>query len=252
MTRPGFICVLLGVLAFASQQAAADRPRLALVMDDIGWDLRMGQRVLALPGPITVAVLPGTPMGNRLAQKAYGAGVEVILHQPMTAMFATDAGPGSLFPDMDAGALRLRLAQNLDEIPHHVGVSNHMGSLLTRCETSMAAVMAELAGRGLYFLDSRTTHYSVALDAARSARVPATRRDVFLDHILDAGAIERALEAAVAMAEARGYAVAIGHPHRLTLEILEARLPGLQERVELVPVSALLPARNLTTLAAGS
>jgi len=251
MTRP-ILLGLLFALAFAPHQADAERPRLALVMDDIGWDMRMGQRVLALPGPITVAVLPGTPMGHRLAQKAYGAGVEIILHQPMTAMLDMDPGPGSLVPGMDASTLRLRLAQNLDEIPHHVGVSNHMGSLLTRCETSMAAVMAELAGRGLYFLDSRTTHYSIALEAAQNAQVPATRRDVFLDNILDTGAIERALETAVAMAEARGHAVAIGHPHRLTLEVLEAQLPGLLERIELVPVSALLPARNLTKLAAGS
>lgn len=231
---------LLVVLLLTAQTAWPERPSLALVIDDIGWDLFTGRRALNLPGVLTLAVLPGTPAGEQLAREAHQAGREVILHQPMSADQVMDAGPGNLLPDMAAEEIAAMLASNLAEVPHHRGVSNHMGSLLTRCEVSMSAVMAELHARGLYFLDSRTTPRTIALRHAQKANVPATRRDVFLDHQLNITAIEQALESAVRLAEQRGHAVAIGHPHAITLDVLEAQLPRILKRVDLVPVSALV------------
>ncbi len=230
----------LAALLLITQVAWADRPKLALVIDDVGWNLSMGRRVLSLPGALTIAVLPGTPAGSQLAHEAHEKGREVILHQPMTAEQGQDAGPGTLVPDMPPAAIAAMLAANLTQVPHHIGVSNHMGSLLTRCESAMSALMVELSIRGLYFLDSRTTPRTIALRNAREASVPAIRRDVFLDNILNTSYIERALESAVRLAETRGHAVAIGHPHAITLDVLEAQLPRIRQRVDLVPVSALV------------
>ncbi|TVS17029.1 MAG: divergent polysaccharide deacetylase family protein [Gammaproteobacteria bacterium] len=230
-------------------EAAAERPQLALVIDDLGWHMLAGKRVLALPGPITVAVLPGTPVGRELAMYAHDLGIEIMLHQPMAAERIPNAGPGNMELGMDPNVLTARLRENLAQIPHHSGVSNHMGSLLTRCEQTMSVLMTELARRGLYFLDSRTTARSVAYSSARSAQVPATRRDVFIDTILDTQAIERALESAVLLAEQRGHAVAIGHPHAATLTVLERHLPAIMERVQLVPVSTLVNPRPAQQLA---
>ena len=247
LAMASLMAALLSMIQFAS----ADRPKLALVIDDIGWDLSTGRRVLNLPGALTVAVLPGTPAGSQLALEAHARGREVILHQPMTAEQGQDAGPGNLLPDMSHAAIAAVLSANLAQVPHHSGVSNHMGSLLTRCEASMSAVMAELSLRGLYFLDSRTTPRTIALLSAREASVPTTRRDVFLDTLLEASAIERALESAVRLAERRGHAVAIGHPHAITLDILEAQLPHVLDRVDLVPVSALVTLGPRSRLAGG-
>lgn len=257
MTSPGTLrnitaAALLAALSLLAQAAWAERPKLALVIDDIGWNLDTGRRVLNLPGALTVAVLPGTPAGSQLALEAHDTGREVILHQPMSAEQGQDAGPGNLLPDMNPAAIANTLAANLDQVPHHRGVSNHMGSLLTRCEASMSALMAELSVRGLYFLDSRTTPLTVALHRAQDASVPATRRDVFLDTLLNASAIERALESAVRLAETRGHAVVIGHPHAVTLDVLEAQLPAILRRVELVPVSALVTVDKPSGLASGA
>lgn len=243
------VAALIATLPLMAQVAWAERPKLALVIDDIGWNLNAGRRVLNLPGALTVAVLPGTPAGSQLALEAHDTGREVILHQPMTPEQGQNAGPGNLLPDMNPAAIAAMLAANLDQVPHHRGVSNHMGSLLTRCETSMSAVMAELSLRGLYFLDSRTTPGTVALHRARDASVPSTRRDIFLDNLLNVSAIERALESAVRLAETRGHAVAIGHPHAITLDVLEAQLPHILRRVELVPVSALVTLDKRSRLA---
>ncbi|MDZ7826456.1 MAG: divergent polysaccharide deacetylase family protein [Gammaproteobacteria bacterium] len=70
------------------------RGRLAIVIDDIGWTRAAGERVIALPGRLTLAVLPGTPAGAVISRHAHAAGHEVILHQPMAAHGdALDWGP---------------------------------------------------------------------------------------------------------------------------------------------------------------
>lgn len=219
------------------------RPVLALVIDDLGWDASAGDRVVGLPAPITVAVLPGTPSARRLAEAADRRGHEIILHQPMEALDARWPGPGAMDTAQDPEELRRLLARNLAEIPHRVGVSNHMGSRLTAQAGAMKAVMDELAPRDLYFLDSRTTPDTVAFRTARAHSIPSTRRDVFLDAVIRPELIDRALSDALELAERRGHALAIGHPHPDTLRILEARMEEIRARVELVPVSRLIELR---------
>ncbi|MEE4301401.1 MAG: divergent polysaccharide deacetylase family protein [Pseudomonadales bacterium] len=216
------------------------RPMLALVIDDLGWAAAAGDRVLELPAPITVAVLPGTPSASRLADAAARRGHEIILHQPMEALDARWPGPGALDTRQPPEELRRRLARNLEAIPHLAGVSNHMGSRLTAQARAMEVVLDEIAERDLYFLDSLTTPDSVAFRTARARSIPSTRRDVFLDHVIRPDLIDRALSDALQLAERRGHAVVIGHPHAVTLEILEARMEEIRERVELVPVSRLI------------
>ncbi len=243
--------LLAAVLAPSPPRTAADdgmlppappapRPRLALVLDDLGWSEHSAARVVALPGPVTIAVLPETPLGAEVAERGHAAGHEIILHQPMTPTLPMDPGPRSLSPDMDGGTLRRTVLANLDALPHHVGLSNHMGSLLTSLPDPMDAVMEAIAPRGVYFLDSRTTPDSVAARRARAHAIPTVARDVFLDVVIDRRLIAAALERAVRLAEERGHAVAIGHPHPATLDVLEARLPALRKRVRLVPVSELV------------
>jgi polysaccharide deacetylase 2 family uncharacterized protein YibQ len=227
----------------AGPASGAERPLLALVIDDLGWDAAAGVRTLDLPDPITVAVLPGTPSARSLAERAAARGHEVILHQPMEALDARWPGPGGLSRAQDAAELRRMLAANLDAIPHRVGVSNHMGSRLTAEPGAMLAVMAEIAPRGLYFLDSRTTPDTLAERTARASSVPTTRRDVFLDAVIDAASVARALDDVLELAERRGHALAIGHPHGVTLDALEARMAEIRSRVELVPVSRLIEHR---------
>ena len=235
--------VLRSNFATASEAAptAPDRRgQLAIVIDDIGWTRAAGERVIALPGRLTLAVLPGTPAGAVLSRQAHAAGHEVILHQPMAAHGDASLGPGALRAEATDDEIARIIAANLDALPHGVGLSNHMGSLLTTRKPAMRAVMSAAALRGVYFLDSRTTADTVAQSTARALAVPTLRRDLFLDDSLDPDRVETALDAALELAETRGHAVVIGHPHEVTLEVLERRMDEIRERVRLVPVSNLL------------
>ncbi|MCA9772319.1 MAG: divergent polysaccharide deacetylase family protein, partial [Myxococcales bacterium] len=178
----------------------ARRGRLALVIDDVGNQRDPVRALLNMGLPITYAVLPRTPHGRELAGEIRAAGDEVILHMPMEPLDypATKPGPGALLASMRDWEVGRALEDALAWLGDVRGVSNHMGSRLTADRAKMDDVMRVLARRHLYFLDSRTTALTVALDAARAAGVPAVQRRVFLDDTRAPKLIGAALDEALA------------------------------------------------------
>lgn len=219
------------------------RPALAIVIDDVGHNLRQGQRLIALPQPVALAILPHTQAARQLATEAAASGQTVMLHQPMENGAGLSIGPGGLYSGMARAEMQQLLSSNLDSFSPVAGVNNHMGSRLTAERDAMDAVMQILRERGLFFIDSRTTHHTQAAFAAEAAGVPHLSRDVFLDNDRDPAAISRAFNRALEVAKREGRALLIGHPYPQTLEFLERRLAGdllAEEGVEVVDVVELL------------
>lgn len=217
------------------------RSQLAIVIDDLGYSRQRDQRALALPGNLTFAVLPGAPYAAAVAASATAAGKEVILHQPMqpvgqTSIHAQDALHSQLSEQQFVAVLH----DNLRAVPGIVGVNNHRGSLLTTSTAAMDQLMAQLAQRNLYFLDSRTSAATVAHDTAKLWGVPTLKRDVFLDHVRTPEAVDREYKRALTIARRQGYAVMIAHPHAVSLEYLSTALQSLPADVETVTLSDLL------------
>jgi len=231
------------VLLLVTQSAAETPPRIAIIIDDLGYQLEAGLRAISLPGPVAYAVLPGTPRGQQLARIANHHGKEVLLHLPLEAVdYLGPTEPGAMMLDMSRTTFRATFAEAIAAVPFAVGVSSHRGSLLTRHPGHMIWLMEEIREHeDLFFIDSYTTHESVALQIAAETGVNATRRDVFLDHERSVVAVAHEFERLKAMARERGRAVAIGHPFAETLEVLERELPKLREEgFELVTISELL------------
>ncbi len=222
-----------------------DRPVIAIVLDDVGLNPARARRSIALPGPITIALLPYGRGLPALAAEARQSGHELLVHMPMEPLGADkDPGPNALLVDLPAGERARRLDWNLSRFSGYVGINNHMGSRFTASSDHMRPVMRELKSRGLLFLDSITSVGSVAGRVASESGVPTATRDIFLDHHLSMPQIRRQLRAVERMAQRQGHAVAIGHPHAETLQALEAWLPTLRDRgFVLVPVSAIVSRR---------
>lgn len=205
--------------------------RLYLVIDDAGESLEQIAPFLKLEFPLTVAVLPHLRDSREVAEAAAESGRELILHQPMEAENAADPGPGVIALANSREEIRAILDSNLSSLPPVVGVNNHMGSRVTRDAETMQAVLGELHGRGLFFLDSRTTHQTVAPRVAVEVGIPFMERDVFLDHDPQREAIEAALQQALTIADTQGHAVMIGHAMVSELaEVFEEIYPELVER----------------------
>lgn len=218
------------------------RPRVAIIIDDLGYDFGLAKRFLSLDPALTVSVLPQSPFGRKIVERARQRGMVVMLHLPMEPREypRVDPGPGALLTRMGPDQLIARLDEELDRLPGASGVNNHMGSRLTADADRMNQVFSVLKRRGLFYIDSRTTSKTVTLQAARLFQVPFAQRDVFLDHVEAADRIRDQLRTLVRHAEAHGAGIGIAHPHEETFRVLRERLPELKRRVELVPASRLV------------
>jgi polysaccharide deacetylase 2 family uncharacterized protein YibQ len=222
---------------------AADEARIAIIIDDLGYRAADGVRAVELPGPVAVAVLPDAPLAATLARAAHAAGKQVLVHLPLQAVH--DDGldePGSIMLDTTRRGFSEAFRRAVLAVPHASGVNNHRGSLLTRHPGHMRWLMEEIGDQhSWFFVDSYTTHHSVALTIAREHGIPAAKRDVFLDSRRDTESIEREFERLKRLARERGAAIGIGHPFPETLAVLEALLPRLEaEGIELVAPAELL------------
>ena len=230
-------------LRFAVPAPAAEgRPRIAIVIDDLGLDKKRSERAITLPGPLTMSFLPYATDLPRLTEAAHQAGHELLVHVPMEPMSrAEDMGPNGLAVSLGADEVLRRLRWDLGRFDGYVGINNHMGSRFTSDAASMTPVMEELKARGLLFLDSRTSGSSAGIEVARKLGVPHAGRDVFLDNEINAPAIAAQLAEVEQLARRHGSAIAIGHPHDATLDQLTTWLATLGAKgFELVPLSAIV------------
>ena len=164
-----------------------------------------------------------------------------MLHLPMEPVEYPEInpGPGTLLAAMSADELLRVLEEDLRAVPHIRGVNNHMGSRLTARSEQIYQVFSVLKRRGLYFVDSRTTDETICRPSARLFELPFAQRDVFLDHVHEPAAVRRQIRELVRIARLKGEAVAIAHPHPVTLTVLREELPELRRQVEIVPASRL-------------
>jgi polysaccharide deacetylase 2 family uncharacterized protein YibQ len=221
----------------------AVRPKVAIVIDDLGAENQLSQEILRWRVPLTLSILPFTPYSKILAQQAHRRGKEVILHLPMEPYGYPEAKPGEgvLLEEMEGDKLLRQLSRDLEAVPDIKGVSNHMGSRLMEDSAKVRIVMKELKKRGLFFLDSRTTPQSVGLEVAESVGVRATERSLFLDHSQDPEEINRQLEKLAQLSIEAGKAIGIGHPHPSTLKSLKEIIPQMKKKgIEIVPLSSLV------------
>ncbi len=172
-------------------------------------------------------------------------GHELMLHLPMEPNGRNDPGPNALLVSLSDAELRQRTTAALDSFDGFAGVNNHMGSRFTAFKPGMETVLRQFKGRGLMFLDSRTSAQSVGDQLAQEVGVPSIVRHVFLDDDESLDAVRKKLAEAEVIARRQGFVVVIGHPHEATLQALGEWLPGVQGKgLALAPATAVLRKRN--------
>jgi len=217
-------------------------PRVAIIIDDIGYHKNLAEKFLELDAVLTFSILPHSPFQERIAAAAKAKGYDVMLHLPMEPMEypEVDPGPGTLLTSMSPDQLVDQLIRNLNAVPFVVGVNNHMGSQMTSSSTHMYQIFTILRKRGFYFIDSRTTSKSLGKPSARLLQVPFAERDVFIDHNQEPDFIRKQIKLLIRIASINGQAIGIAHPHRITYKIFREVLPELKQKVLLVSASDLV------------
>jgi|GEM_PF-1090667 len=224
----------------APQPALVSRPQIVLVIDDVGLDVAAAERVMALPVPLTVAILPYAESSTELAALARLNGHDVLLHMPMEPVGLADPGPNALRIGLSDADLQARLRWAMSRVPGAIGLNNHMGSRFTADPRALRVALSAVSHTNPLFLDSLTTGESRGRAVAAGLGLRALERDIFLDHEPNAAAIEARLAEAAELAREDGFAVVIGHPHTLTLDTLTAWLESPASRgIDFVTASTL-------------
>jgi polysaccharide deacetylase 2 family uncharacterized protein YibQ len=224
-------------------QSAPKKAIVAIVIDDLGQDLKPAQELASLPYKVTFAIMPGLTQSKKVAELAGQKGREILLHLPMEYRGKNGKpAQGMLRSNMTPMDFLNTLTDDIAAVPGAVGVNNHEGSSLTENKEAMKFLMAELKARNLLFLDSLTTPKSVAYATAREFGLHAGKRDVFLDNDSEhPDAIARQLQELGRIAKDRGQAIGIGHPHPETISELRKWLSAAAaDGIEVVPVSKLM------------
>jgi polysaccharide deacetylase 2 family uncharacterized protein YibQ len=222
--------------------ASPGQPRLAIILDDLGNDPASARAVFSLRYALTISVLPNHPFSAQIAEEAHQRGYEVMLHLPMQAIGEEKPEKSELRPGMPANEVQKLAGEMIDAVPFAQGVNNHQGSEATSDPVLMQELMPVLRERGLFYIDSRTSPATVAYETARQDGVQTAFRNVpFLDDVEQLPAIRKQLEIAIRGAREKGSAIAIGHPHPVTIEALSEMLPqARKEGVRLVFASDLV------------
>jgi polysaccharide deacetylase 2 family uncharacterized protein YibQ len=219
------------------------RPLIAIVIDDLGADITGTQTAMRLPRQVALAFLPYAEMTPAFSARARDEGRTVLAHVPMQALKDTRDAPMMLETGMPRDEILRRLNWSLDRVPGATGLNNHEGSRFTADVAAMQPVLAAAKARGLFFLDSKTSAASRAEDAARAMGLKAGGRDIFLDDDQSEAAVRQQLAALASLAKKTGAAIAIGHPHAVTLRLVAEWL-AQDQGVELVTLEAAMTAKD--------
>ena len=215
------------------------QPRIAIIVDDLGYDRGLACAFADVDLPLCLSVLPMAPRTEDVARVVQARHRELMLHIPMEPKGYPELnpGPGALLNRMNEEEIRTLLSRHLKEVPGATGANNHMGSSFTEHAEQTAVVLEELEREGLFFVDSKTSGHSVAYRLARERGIRTTQRNVFLDNEPSEEAIARQLDRLLSIARHRGTAVGIAHPFPGTLDALRHEASRLKGVVEIVPVS---------------
>jgi len=212
--------------------------RISVIIDDVGYPSEMLEPYLRFEGKLSFSVLPFLEKSTAHARLLHERGFEIMVHIPMEPVDypAIDPGPSALFLIDTRQSVEEKIWMMIRENPYAVGANNHMGSRITQDPEMMNWTMSVLRQAGFYFIDSVTSPETCAFDYALREKLPAARRDVFLDNVDSYSAIDAQFEKLKQIARQRGTAIGIGHIQRThTLKVLAAQLGRLEaENISLV------------------
>ncbi len=193
-------------------EKAKNHAQLCFVFDDGGQNIEHLKQFLALPFPITVAVLPQITHSVDAANMVRNSGNELILHQPMQSINnSINPGPGAITPDMTDDQIIAQLFVNINQIAPIAGMNNHEGSGITADAEKMAVILQMASENGIYFLDSRTNVETQVPYVAKELGYTYFERNIFLDNEKTRENALSELKKGLALANKNGSVIMIGH-----------------------------------------
>lgn len=228
---------------FAFLEGLKTKPKIVIIVDDIGLNKKYIDDILKIPVRLNLAVLPNLPHSKYAAERASKNGWDVLLHLPMEPKYASgytgiDAGKDALLTGLPKKEILGLLDKNLSSVPYIKGVNNHMGSKFTESSELMNLVLKRVKKEGLFFIDSKTTPKSQGYIQAKKLGIKSAQRDIFLDKGKEGEKLIRnRINELLMISKKQGFAVGICHPYPQTIKVLSETLPRLKDYVQFISAS---------------
>jgi polysaccharide deacetylase 2 family uncharacterized protein YibQ len=229
----------------SKKTAVSPKAKVAIIIDDVGYNPSLIRDIAKIPIPLTWAFLPYTPYIKECLEEAKMHGVEIMLHLPLEPLDpARNPGPGVIRHNWSEAEIEEQLNRDLDTIPGAVGLNNHMGSLGTQDPHLMDCLLRLIRKKRMFFIDSMTSPNSIAEKYAMEYQVPFAKRRVFIDNDADPNSKRAALQKLIKIALDDGLAIGIAHVKDGNAAVITEMLPEfIKAGIEFVPVSELVKER---------
>jgi len=221
----------------ATASSLNGKPRLVIIIDDVSqaWQIKA---IKKLGYPVTPSIFPPSEMGRHSNRLAKGL-KHFMIHLPMESGSAKmNRMQGMLFVSDSAAKMKARAQEMRRLFPHGKYINNHTGSVFTSNYKAMKKMYGYLRNEGFVFVDSRTAGSTKVRKIAHEFGDRYIVRDIFIDNTQSIPYIRKQLKKAVRKARKRGFAITIGHPHKITLQTL-ASAKKLFKGIDLVYIDEL-------------
>jgi len=226
----------------SSEEEINFSPKVAFIIDDLGYETEVSKKIMELEFPIALSILPFLQYSEFIAEEGRKNNREIMLHLPMEpSNSSANPGPGAIKSYMSEEEIRQAVRNCILNFPYIIGVNNHMGSKITEDREIMEIILEEIREYNLFFIDSITTKDSIAYEVAQEMEIKSAVRSVFLDNENDMEYIKGQMLEVQETALREGEVIAIGHSRINTFYVLKRMVPELiRAGIEVVPVSELV------------
>ena len=217
-------------------------PKIAIIIDDLGYQREIAERIINLNFPITISILPFLPNSQSIVEMAKEKNISILLHLPMEPHNSNiNPGKGAIYSSMNEEEIKTKIRAVFQDLPDIDGMNNHMGSKVTEDREIMKIILSEIQKRDLFFIDSMTSPNSVGYELSKQMGIKTAYRSVFLDNNQDKDYIRQQIKILKELALKNNKVIAIGHPYCNTIDVLmEAGLELQAEGIKIVRLEELL------------
>jgi hypothetical protein len=222
------------------------RPRIAIVVINLGLSIQSTEAAIALPGAVTLSFSPYAPNLKDWIAQARTAGHEVMVGLPMEPRDfpRSDAGLLSLMTSVEPAQNILNLQRVMSEGSGYIGLVSYQGSGFTSSRAALEPVMEDLSKRGLVYLDTLDNATSIAPEVAQSVGMPHATADMMIDATQSRSGVLERLTQLELLAKTQKTAVVAIQPFPMLLQRVKRWSRELSGKgMVLTPLSGIITAR---------
>jgi len=194
------------------------RPKLVIIIDDVTTASQI-QKIKNIPFPITMSFLPPISRHKNSAKITKNL-KNYMIHLPLEAQSRRYEEDNTLHIEDSYKKINKRIKYLKKLYPKAKYINNHTGSKFTKNKQAMDKLFRVLKQYNYFFVDSKTTSKTATKQYAKKYNLKYLTRNVFLDNKREKRYIIGQLRKSIKIAKRDGFAIAIGHPHNITLKTL--------------------------------